>query len=305
MNKKLFSLISLVLVFSMLFAFAGCSFTGAGEGEEETTIHKRTSDLPTEQLYKVSGDGVTHYLDAEGNELENTTVLDEAGIEAKNTRLVEYYNINVNKLVDGSTTAVVTRNEGKSLGRQSDADGNSVAYSENSYVNAAIDSLKKYMLVTRDTETSEYTNDLNDVLPGAPYVSSLTFNDVESATCVDGDTTRKVVITLKSPVSEAVIDANFDKEDIDAVYAEFDKASDYMEIDKSATKLEYVNCVIEVVTDLETDEVLSIKYIKGINVNTVVTGKGKLESAGEVPVCFLYTYTVEYNIDRTNPEEAE
>ena len=303
MNKKLFALVSLVLVFAMLFAFAGCSIIP--ETEEETTILKRTSDLPTEQLYKVSGDGVTHYLDGEGNEIENTTVLDDAGKAAKNAKLLEYYNVNVNALVDGSTTAVVTRSEGKSLGKQSDSDGNSVPYSENSYVNAAIDSLKKYMLVTKETTSTDYTNDLKDALPGADYVSTLTVSDVESSTCVDGDTTRTVVITLRSPVPEAVVDANFDKEDVDAVYAEFDKASDYMEIDKSATKLEYVNCVIEVVTDLETDEVLSIKYIKGINVNTVVTGKGKLESAGEVPVCFLYTYTVEYNIDRTNPEEAE
>ena len=303
MNKKLFALVSLVLVFAMLFAFAGCSIIP--ETEEETTILKRTSDLPTEQLYKVSGDGVTHYLDGEGNEIENTTVLDDAGKAAKNAKLLEYYNVNVNALVDGSTTAVVTRSEGKSIGRQSDAEGNSVAYSENSYVNAAIDSLKKYMLVTKETTSTDYTNDLKDALPGADYVSTLTVSDVESSTCVDGDTTRTVVITLRSPVPEAVVDANFDKEDVDAVYAEFDKASDYMEIDKSATKLEYVNCVVEIVTDLQTDEVLSIRYTKGVNVNTVVTGKGKLASVGEVPVCFLYTYTVEYRIDRNNPDEAE
>ena len=303
MNKKLFALVSLVLVFAMLFAFAGCSIIP--ETEEETTILKRTSDLPTEQLYKVSGDGVTHYLDGEGNEIENTTVLDDAGKAAKNAKLLEYYNVNVNALVDGSTTAVVTRSEGKSIGRQSDAEGSNIAYSENSYVNAAIDSLKKYMLVTKETTSTDYTNDLKDALPGADYVSTLTVSDVESSTCVDGDTTRTVVITLRSPVPEAVVDANFDKEDVDAVYAEFDKASDYMEIDKSATKFEYVNCVVEIVTDLQTDEVLSIRYTKGVNVNTVVTGKGKLASVGEVPVCFLYTYTVEYGIDRNNPDEAE
>ena len=303
MNKKLLALVSLVLVFAMLFAFAGCSLIP--ETEEATTVRKRTSDLPTEQLYKVSGDGVTHYLDGEGNTIDKTTVLDEAGIAAKNAKLLEYYNVNVNALVDGSTTAVVTRNEGKSIGKQQDAEGNSIPMSDNAYVNAAIESLKKYMLVTKDTTQTEYTNELKDALPGADYVSTLTAGDVESSTCVDGDTTRTVVITLKSPVPEAVVDANFDKEDVDAVYAEFEKAADYMEIDKSATKFEYVNCVIEIVTDIQTDEVLSIRYTKGVNVNTVVTGKGKLASVGEVPVCFLYTYTVEYKIDRTNPDEAE
>ena len=303
MNKKIFAAVSLVLVFAMLFAFAGCGTTQ--ETEEETTILKRTSDLPTEQLYTVSGDGVTHYLDGEGNTLDNTTVLDKAGTADKNARLLDYYNVNVNALVDGSTTAVVTRNEGKSIGKQTDAEGNSIAYSDNAYVNAAVDSLKKYMLVTRETETTDFTNNLGDALPGAEYVSTLTVNDVESSTCVDSDTTRTVTITLKSPVPQAVIDGNFDKEDIETVYAEFDKAADYMQIDKAATKLEYVNCVVEIVTDIQTDEVLSIKYTKGINVNTVVTGKGKLASVGEVPVCLLYTYTVEYKIDRTNPEEAE
>ena len=303
MREKLFAAVSLILVFTMLFAFAGCSFTQ--QEEETTTIKKRTSDLPTEQLYKVSGDGVTHYLDAEGNTLETTTVLDEAGLAKKNGRLLDYYNVNVNALADGSTTAVVTRNESKSIGKQTDADGNSIAYSENSYVNAAVDSLKKYMLVTKETETTDYTNELADALPGTDYVSSLTAADVECSSCVDGDTTRTVVLTLKSPVPSSVIDANFDKENIDDIYSEFDKAADYMTIDKAATKLEYVNCVVEIVTDLQTDEVLSIRYTKGVNVNTVVTGKGKLASVGEIPVCFLYTYTVEYSIDRTNPDEAE
>ncbi|MBQ8944970.1 MAG: hypothetical protein IJ050_10840, partial [Clostridia bacterium] len=108
MNKKIFAAVSLVLVFAMLFTFAGCGTTQ--ETEEETTILKRTSVLPKEQLYTVSGDGVTHYHDGEGNTLDSTTVLDKAGTADKNARLLDYYNVNVNALVDGSTTAVVTRN---------------------------------------------------------------------------------------------------------------------------------------------------------------------------------------------------
>jgi hypothetical protein len=304
MFKKIPVAVSLLLVFAMLFSFASCSLTSTEE-ETQTTIKKRTSDLPTEQLYVVAGDNQTYFIDAEGNTLSETTTLDDAGVLAKNTRLVDYYNVNVNALVDGTQKAIVSRRDGKSIGKQTDAEGNSVKMSENEQVNAAIDSLKKYMLVTEDYPDTEYTSDLKDVFPGAEYVSTLTAADIESATCVDGDTTRTIVLTLKSPVPKAVIDANFDKENIDDIYAEFEKAKDYMTIEKDKTKFEYVNCKIEIVADLETDNVISLRYTKGVNVNTVIKGEGKLASVGEVPVAFLYTYTVEYSIDRTDPEAPQ
>ena len=41
---------------------------------------------------------------------------------------------------------------------------------------------------------------------------------------------------------------------------------------------------------------------KNINVKTAVTGVGKLESIGEVPVQLCYRDSVRYSIDRTDPE---
>lgn len=301
MSKKFSAIVAVLLCAAMIFAFAGCG-AEVTDASDETTIKIKTPDLPTEQLYSVDSFGETIYVDAEGNELSETTTLNEAGILAKNTRLLDYYNVNVNALGDGSTTAIVKRSEKKSIGKQTDAEGNSVKMSENAQINAAIDTLKKYMLITAEDKETEYTNELKDALPGTDYVSMLTIDQIENSTCVDGDTTRTITLTLKSPVPEAVIDENFEKEDIDAIYAEFDKAADYMTIDKANTKFEYVNCTIEVVADLETDNIISIKYTKGVNVNTAVTGTGTLESVGTVPVQFLYTYTVSYSIDRTAPE---
>lgn len=308
MNRKILAVVAALLAFSMIFALAGCSSNKQEEETTtETTIAKKTPNLPTEQLFTVEDDSSTYYLGAEGETLSETTTLDAAGILAKNTTLLEYYNLNLNAIKDGSTKAVVTRSESKSIGKQSDSEGNSVSMSENDRVNAAIETLKKYMLISAENTSTEYTADLADALPahGEAWVSKLTIDDVESATCVDGDTTRTVTIVLKSPTPQATIENNFDVEDINAVYAEFDKAADYMTINKDATVLTYVNCTVTIVSELETDNVLSVSYSKGINVDTEVTGVGSLESVGTLPVKFLYTYSVNYNIDRADPAAAE
>lgn len=301
MNRKILAVVSILLAMAMLFALTGCDTTEEEETTTETTIAIKTPDLPTEQLTKIEDDSSVYFVDAEGNTLDDTTVLDEAGIAAKNARLLEYYNVNANAIKDGKTKAVVTRSESKSIGKQTDAEGNSVDMSENANVNAAIETLKNYMLITADESKTEYTADLKDALPGADYVNNLTAADIESSTCVDGETTRTITLTLKSPVPAEKIEQNFDMENIEDVYAEFDKASDYMTINKEATTLTYTNCVITVVASLETDEILSISYSKGINVDTEVTCAGSLEAVGTLPVHFLYTYTVNYNIDRADP----
>lgn len=311
MNKKLVAVVSLLLAFAMLFALSSCSLTKEEETTTETTIAVKTPGLPTEQLYVVADDGETFYVDAEGSTLDETTTLNEAGLQAKNVKLLEYFNINLNALTNGKTTAVVSREDGKSIGKQTDANGDRVSYcEENSKVAAAIDGLRKKMLKTEDYEATEYTNNFADYLPGADVISTLTVADVKSSTCVEnlpaGE--RTVTIMLKSPAAKELIEKNFDMEDLDAVYAEFDKAANYMTIDKAGTTLTYVNCVVTIVTDITTDEVKTVKYSKGINVDTAITGQGTLADVGNVPVHFLYTYDVKYTIDRTDPNapvEAE
>lgn len=302
MNRKIIAVVSVLLVMSMLFAFAGCSSTKE-EDTTTTTIAKKTPDLPTEQLYSVADSGETFYIDADGTVIDEAslTTLDDAGILDKNTRLLDYYKVNADALKDGKTSAVVTRSEKKSLGKQTDAEGNSVKFSENSKINAAIDGLKKYLLVNGDNTSTEYGPIKADDIPGGAAVCNLTINDVESSACVDGATTRTVVINLKSPVSQEIIDANFEKEDVNYVYTQLDQVSDYMTFNKEATKFTYSGCSVEVVTDITTDEVLSIKYIKGINVDTEITGVGTLEAVGTLPLHLFYTYTVTYSIDREAP----
>ncbi len=302
MKKKLFALAAVLMALAMILSLAGCSSTGEEE-TTETTIVKKTPDLPTEQLYSVDDKGETFYLDADGSTIADTTILDEKGIADKNQKLFDYFKINSDILTDGSTKATVVRSEKKSIGKQSDEEGNSIKYSENAQVNGAIDGLKKLLLVSADDVTTEYTSELKDAFPGENYVCNLTAADIESSTCVDKETTRVIVLNLKSPVPEEIIKANFDMEDKDAVLAEFDKVADYMTVNKDV-KLSYTGCSIEIETDITTDEILSIKYVKGVNVDAEVIGAGTLAAVGTVPVKFLYTYTVSYSIDRTEPVSA-
>ena len=87
---------------------------------------------------------------------------------------------------------------------------------------------------------------------------------------------------------------------VDEVMAEFAKAEKYLSVEKPV--LEYKDCQIIIVANVETDEVHTIKYVKNIDVKTNVTGQGSLADMGTVPVTLRYSNTVEYAIDRTAPE---
>lgn len=309
MSKKAVSLVCLLLTAAVLFSFGGCSLTGTGEEEEATTVSVKTP-LPTEQLYSVGEDGSTAYLDAQGNTLSETTTLDAKGIAAKNEAILSYYKLNSDRITDGSLTGVVTRSESRSIDRQKDADGNDIEMSENSRINAAIDTLKKYVIETPDTVSTPVTNDFSGVFPGGKYICNLSLDDVASTTCVDEETTRRITVTLKEPVPEEIIDANFDKEDPDKIFEELGVMSGYLTVSREKTKFTYVNCVIEITADLMTDDIISVSFKKGVNVDTEVTGCGSLEAVGSVPVKLLYTYCVTYttytdDFSIENPESID
>ncbi|MBQ2904604.1 MAG: hypothetical protein IJE48_09430 [Clostridia bacterium] len=287
MNKKILAAISVILVFSFLFAFAGCSSTGDEETTTETTIFVKTP-LPTD---------ITTGIDEESQTVTDTTYTPEQ-LKANTATIFEYFNLHVNEIK--GVKASVNMSQDKSIGKAKDAEGNDIAMSENEYINAAITSLDSYMLHNDGAELA-YGDDMVAFMPvkGASYVSALTLEDIESATCVDNGNQRTITLTLKSPALPATIEKAYDMGNVDDVMTEFAKAEKYLTVEKPT--LTYKDCQIIIVANIETDEIHTIRYVKNIDVATNVTGQGSLADIGTVPVTFRYSNTVEYTIDRTAP----
>lgn len=286
MKKTISAIISVVLVFSLIFAFAGCSTTQ----EEETTTTTINVKTP------LSTD-ITSSVDEESNVITDTTYSPEA-LAANTVEIFDYFNLHVNEIK--GVKAKVEMSEDKSIGKSKDAEGNDIAMSENDYVNAAINTLDSYML-HNESATAEYGDDLVAFMPvkGAEYVSALTLEDVESATCVDDGMFRTITLTLKSPALPATIEKAYDLGNVDEVMEEFKKAEKYLTV--AQPTLTYNDCQILIQANIETDEVTSIEYVKVIDVKTEVTGEGSLADMGTVPVQFRYRNAIKYTIDRTDP----
>lgn len=288
MNKKLLAVVSLILAFSFLFAFAGCS---SSHEEETTTTVKAKTPLPTD---------ITTSIDEQSQVVTDTTYSPEA-LKANTATIFEYFNLHVNELKD--IKASVKMSQKKKIQKATDEEGNGVKMSDNEYINAAITSLDSYMLHNDGAEAA-YGDDLKDFLPvkDASYVSGLTLDDIEKATCVDDGLKRTITLDLKSPALPAVIEKAYDMGNVDEVMEEFKKSEKYLTV-KEPT-LQYKDCQIILTVLVETDEITDIEYVKNIDVSTEVTGQGTLESIGTVPVTFRYQNTVKYSLDRTNPDEA-
>lgn len=286
MNKKILAAVSMLLVFAFIFAFAGCSSTPE-EATTTTTIFVKTP-LPTD---------ITTSIDEESMVVTDTTYTPEQ-LKANTATIFEYFNLHVNEIK--GVKAAVNMSQSKSIGKAKDAEGNDIPMSDNAYINAAITSLDSYMLHNDGAELA-YGEDMVAFMPvkGASYVSALTLEDIESATCVDEGTQRTITLTLKSPSLPATIEKAYDMGNVDEVMAEFQKAEKYLTVEKPV--LEYKDCQIIIVANVETDEVHTIKYVKNIDVKTNVTGQGSLADVGTVPVTLRYSNTVEYTIDRTAP----
>lgn len=289
MKKKILAIVSLVLVFSFLFVFAGCNGTNTEDETTTTTTIKVKTPLPTD---------ITTSVDEESNTVTDTTYSPEA-LAANTVTIFDYFNLHINE-VKGQKAAV-NMSQGKSISKVTDAEGNTLPLSENDYIAAAISSLDSYMLHTDGADLA-YGEDLAAFLPvkGQSYVSALTLEDIESATCVDNELQRYITLTLKSPSLPATIEKAYDMGNVEDVLAEFKKAEKYLTV--GTPTLTYNDCQIILTTNVETDEVIAIEYIKNIDVATEVTGTGTLESVGTVPVNFRYQNTVKYSLDRTVPE---
>ncbi len=285
MNRKILAGLSLVVVFAMLFAFAGC---GAKTEEETTTTINVKTPLPTD---------ITSTRDDDGNIVTDTEYSPE-NLAKNNEEIFAYFTECVNKIK--TTKAAVEMSQSKSISKAVDEKGDSVKMSDNEYINAAITSLDDYMLHGKK-DSLEYGDDIIAFIPvkGADYVSALELNDIESATCVDNGTERVVTVTLKSPAAVEVIQKAYDVDSVDEAMTEFEKANGYMEL--STPELTYKNCQIIIKLNIETDEVTSAEFIKTMDVNTTVTGKGKLESIGTVPVLFNLRVADKYTFDYADP----
>lgn len=293
MTKKISAIISLLLAFSFLFVFAGCD--SATEDETTTTTIAVKTPLPTD---------ITTSYDEESQLVTDTTYSPEK-LQENTATIFEYFNLHVNELKSDGVKAAVNVSVDKKISKAKDAEGNSVAMSENEYINAAISSLSGYMLNEDGSSVAyEDSNIVNDIpVKGAEYVSKLTLEEVESATCVDNGTIRTITVTLKSPAALDTVEKAYDIGSVQDVLTEFEKAETYMTVTKEPV-LTYKDCQIIITANVETDEVISIEYKKNIDVETEVTGQGTLAEVGAVPVTFRYESTVKYDLDRTNPAET-
>ncbi len=293
MTKKISVIISLLLAFSFLFVFAGCD--SSTEDETTTTTITAKTPLPTD---------ITTSYDEESQVITDTTYSPEK-LQENTATIFEYFNIHINELKANKVKAAVDVSVGKGIGKAKDAEGNDLPMSENDYVNAAINSLSGKML-NEDGARVEYadSNIVNDIpVKGTEYVSQITLDEVESATCVDNGTIRTIVVTLKNPVALATVEKAYDIGSVQDVLTEFDKSDAYMDVTKEPV-LTYKDCQIIITADVQTDEVLTIEYIKNIDVATEVTFNGTLADVGVVPVNFRYSSNVRYSLDRTNPAET-
>ena len=290
MKRKFLAPVSILVVFALLFSFSACSLTGGNEEETTSKINVKTP-LPTD---------ITSSYDEESRIVTDTQYSPEA-LAANTKTIFEYFNLHINKIKQGK--AAVSMSRSKSIGKAVDENGDAIPISENSYVNAAITTLDSYMLNTSG-DSIEYGDSLQEFLPvkGENYVSRLTLDDIESATCAEDGTRRVITLTLKSPAQPQVIEKAYDMENLDEILKEFEKANGYMSVEKP--ELTYKDCRIIITADVETDEITAIEYEKTADVKTTVTGKGNLESIGTLPVIFNYRSNVRYSLDWTDPATA-
>ncbi len=90
MNKKLMAAISMILVFSFLFAFTGCDTKT--EEEESTTVITAKTPLPTD---------ITTSFDEENSEVITDTTYSADMLEANTDKIFAYFNTQINLLKSG------------------------------------------------------------------------------------------------------------------------------------------------------------------------------------------------------------
>ncbi len=273
MRNKIFAIISVFLVFALVFSFTGCTT----EQEPETTTFKIKTVLPEDPTEGTNENGET---------ITDPTYSEEQ-LENNTTDIFNYFLEIVGGLADDK--AIVTKSVDKNIGKAKNDMDEEVPMSENDYINVAIEALAPYMF---NEEGEEFGADvpLTESLPVDEF-SALTREDVKSATSSYQGQFRVITITLNNPMDVHSVDESILKNFNDA------KVKEYMTITQAPSYM-LKECQIIVTVLVETDEITRIEYIKNADVKTAVKGEGTLKDVAETPVEFRYVCNTAYDINR-------
>lgn len=273
MKNKIFAIISVLLVFALVFSFAGCTT----EEETETTTYKIKTPLPEDPT--------------EGTNEKGETITDptySAEELDKNTNEIFAYFLEI--VADlGDDKAIVTKSIDKNIGKAKNDKEEEIPMSENEYINVAIETLAPYMF---NEEGKEYGADtaLTESMPIAEF-TALTAEDVKSATSSYQGQFRVITITLNNPMDVHSVDESILKNFKDETVKE------YMTVTKDPSYM-LKECQIIVTVLVETDQITRIEYIKNADVKTAVKGEGTLKDVPETDVEFRYICNTAYDINR-------
>lgn len=273
MRNKIFAIISVLLVFTLVFSFAGCTT----EKEEETTTYKIKTPLPEDPT--------------EGTNTKGETITDPSyspqQLEDNTTEIFGYF-LNVVTAL-GDDKAIVTKSIDKNIGKAKNDKDEEVPMSENDYINVAIEALAPYMF-NEDGEEFDVKTPITESMPIDEF-KALTREDIKSATSSYQGQFRVITITLNNPMDVHSVD--------DSILKNFEdeKVKEYMTVTKEPSYM-LKECQIIVTVLVETDQITRIEYIKNADVKTAVKGEGTLKDVPETDVEFRYICNTAYDINR-------
>lgn len=277
MKKKILAIISVFLVFTLVFSFAGCTTE-----EEPETTYKINTPLPEDPTEGTNEDG----------QAVTDPTYSEAELEDNTTVIFDYFLRIVGELRDDK--AAVTVGVGKGVGKAKNDKDEEIPMSENDYINVAIETLAPYMFAD-EGEEFEYGTDIATTIPLDTF-AALTREDVINATSSNQGQFRVITININGTADTHDVDGsiveNFENEEV----------KKYMSLTK-APSYQVKEGTIIVTVLVETDEITKIEYIKNADVSTAVKGEGTLESVEETDVTFRYTTYTTYDINREKPQE--
>lgn len=281
MKKILSVLMALVLASSILMCFTSC---GSSDETEETTVVSTDVAEYTESAVTVgkTSEEVLAYF----NSLVN-------GVKADKP-FVSYY---VEKNVPNDSLKVTKR-------------GEEAAEEIDDSLKALNDSAKGIKdLILADIQSSSgeinFGADNSEMLlvKGESWASALTSEDIAYATLKEVGDTYYITIAfndLDSEEAQSVLTNAFDLRDKDVILGseEFKKTEEYLALEDY--DVVYRGCKITATVNRLTNEITNINYYKAADVTAYMTGKGTVESYGEISVMFTLEDRANYDINWTN-----
>ena len=125
---------------------------------------------------------------------------------------------------------------------------------------------------------------------------NVTFNffDTKVVDTVENDDGEQQEVTEIVPPDAAAIKEVFGEDaDKEAVIAAFECIADYIEL--KDYEIEYSDCKISSVLDLDEEIVNYVKFEKNMNITAKAEGKGVFADYGELTICFRLTKTTDYS----------